>query len=92
MRCRTVRHRAVNALSALGSSAESAVPALIAVMQNARDAEPTRQLAIKVMGRTGPRVRDVVVAALEKSTEDGNFGVSSLAKQLLKQLKADASK
>jgi len=83
---RTVRHRAVNALSALGPSAEPAVPALIAVMQNPRDAEPTRQLAIKVLGRTGPKVRDAVIAALEESTEDGNFGVSSLAKQL----KADA--
>ena len=88
---RTVRHRAVNALSALGPSAEPAVPALIAVMQNPRDTEPTRQLAIKVLGRTGPKVRDAVIAALDKSTEDGNFGVSSLAKQVLKQLKADAA-
>ena len=88
---RAVRQRAMRALSALGPAAEPAVPALITVMQNPRDVEQTRQLAVKILGRTGPDVRDAVLAAMEQSAEDKNYGVSSLAKQVLKQLKADSS-
>ena len=88
---RTVRHRAVTALGELGSAAEAAVPALIAVMQNPRDLEPTRQLALKVLARTGPDSRETVIAALRESTEDDNYGISSLAKQTLKKIAPDAS-
>ena len=53
----------------------------------ARDREETRQLALKAMVRTGRTARrDEVVAALTKASEDGNFGVRSLAAEVLKTL------
>jgi HEAT repeat protein len=88
---RTVQHRAVVALGAFGEAASDAVPALIEVMQNPRILEPTRQLALKVLVREATASqRELVIAALEKSSKDGNFGISSLAGYSLKKLKADA--
>lgn len=86
---RDVQHRAVKALDALDESAADALPQLIGVMQNPRVLEPTRQLAVKVLGdlAEGDR-RAEVVAALEVSAKDSNFGVSSLARIYLKTLKA----
>lgn len=90
---RTVQHRAVVALGAFGSSASEAVPGMIAVMQNPRVVEQTRQLSLKAFVKAASDdQRDLVIAALEKSTEDSNFGISSLASYTLKQLKADSGK
>lgn len=88
---RIVQHRAVAAIDALGESAAPAVPDLIGVMQNPRILEQTRQLALKVLVReTTDSHRGSVIQALEESTKDGNFGISSLARESLKTLKADA--
>jgi hypothetical protein len=82
-----VRHRAVAALTAFGEEAAPAVAALGAVVLNSRESEPTRQLAMKALIRTGPGPRKDVIATLEKaSQEKNNFGVRSLAEQLLKQV------
>lgn len=88
---RTVRFRAVFALRAVGSEGEAAISALIETMQNPREVEATRQLAVKTLGRTGPAVRETVIARLEESTSDDNYGVRSLAAQVLKRLKAETS-
>jgi HEAT repeat protein len=86
-----VRHRAVRALDTLGPAAQGAIPGLIAVMQNARDIEATRQLALKTLARIAPPMHELTIAALRESTKDKNYGVSSLAKELLKGLEADIS-
>ena len=88
---RMVKHRAVNALDELNPAAEAAVPGLIAVMNNPRDLEATRQLALKVLSRTGPESRETVIAALRAATEDDNYGISSLAEQMLKRIAPDAT-
>lgn len=85
---RDVRHRAVKTLDAFGPVAEPAVSALIAVVQNPRDLEATRQLAIKTLARIASSKREQVIAALRESAKDSNFGVSSLAKQMLKTIEA----
>ena len=84
---RTVQHRAVVALDMLGEAAVEAIPPLIQVMQNPRVLEKTRALALKVLVRDPSKgQRDTVVAALEESAKDSNYGISSLAKASLKQL------
>ena len=59
---------------------------MIAVMNNPRDQEATRQLAIKALAQTGPSRRKQVIKALKEVDHGGNFGVRSLAEQMLKQL------
>lgn len=89
---RTVQHRVVVALGALGEAASEAIPQLIEVMQNPRVLEPTRQLALKILARaaSGPK-REVIIEALKKSSEDSNYGVSSLASYSLRQLEKQTS-
>ena len=86
---RNVRHRAVRALHLLGQPSEAVIRALIAVMQNPRDLEATRQLAIKALAGIAPPGHEDTIAALRESTQDKNYGVSSLAKQMLQSLEAD---
>lgn len=89
---RNVQHRVVVAFGSLGEAASEAIPALIEVMQNQRVLEPTRQLALKVLVRAAQGAqRDVVIEALRKSSEDSNYGVSSLASYSLRQLEEQAS-
>ncbi len=89
---RNVQHRVVVALRSLGEAASEAIPALIEVMQNPRVLEPTRQLALKVLVRAAEGAqRDVIIEALRKSSKDGNYGVSSLASNSLRQLEKQAS-
>lgn len=87
---REVRHRAVKTLDVFGSASEPAIPALIAVMHNPRDSEPTRQLAVKTLARIAPPEHELTIVALRESTKDSNYGVSSLAKQVLKTLEANS--
>lgn len=88
---RDVRHRAVDALDKIGPAAELAIPTLIAVMQNERDLEPTRQLAIKTLVRIAPPGHEDTIAALRESSKDDNFGVSSLAKEMLKVIETKSA-
>ena len=83
---RTVRHRAVMALDAFRESAVDAIPALIAVLHNPRDMEATRQMAVKALLRTGPSARATIVTALKKASSDENYGVRSLAEDMLKKI------
>lgn len=83
---RDVRFYAAASLDELGTVADEAAATLIAVVQNEREQEPTRQLAIKALGQSSPAVRKQVVAELEKVTKVGNFGVSSLARETLGRL------
>jgi len=87
---RDVRHRAVKALERFGAEAEGAIAALIAVMQNPRDQEATRQAAIKALARIAPTGHEQAIAALRESTKDPNYGVKSLAEQILKEFEASA--
>ncbi|MBC8351886.1 MAG: HEAT repeat domain-containing protein [Planctomycetes bacterium] len=87
---REVRHRAVKTLSVFGSASEPAIPALIAVMHNPRDLEATRQLAVKTLARIATPEHEQIINALRESTKDTNYGVSSLAKQMLKTLETSA--
>lgn len=90
---RNVRQRVVTALDSLGDSASDAVPALIQVMQNPRVLEPTRQLALKVLVRgVSGKQRKKIVAALEESAKDDNYGIRSLAASFLKRIKAETRK
>lgn len=88
---REVRYRAVKALDQWGTSAQPAIPGLISVMQNAREQEATRQWAIKALGRIAPPGHEQTIAALEESTKDSNYGVKSLAQEILRQLQASVS-
>lgn len=92
-RDRTVRHRAVLAVDAFGPSAAEAVPALIVVVNNPRDREETRQAALKALVRTGePKSRSAVVEALIHASQNRrNFGISSLARQLVRKLDPTAA-
>lgn len=84
---RGVRYRAAAALDHLGPVAADAAPALIECMNNVREQEATRQMAIKALAQTGPATRDVVLKALREVNDQGNFGVRSLAEDALKQVK-----
>jgi len=88
---RNVRHQAVRTLDAFDSAAKPAIPALIAVMQNSRDVEPTRQLALKTLAQIATAEHEQIITALRESTKDSNYGISSLAKQMLKELKVTES-
>jgi HEAT repeat protein len=85
---RDVRHQAVRTLGLFGLAAEPAVPALIAVMHNSRDVEATRQLALKTLAYIATSEDEQIIGALREATEDSNYGISSLAKQMLKRLEA----
>jgi HEAT repeat protein len=87
---RNVRHRVAVALGKLGTTAAPAVSSLIEVMDNPRDAEPTRQMALKALLTTGPKTRDQVIPALKKATNDSNYGIKSLALVVLRQLEPKA--
>lgn len=84
---RNVQHRVVIAFQTLGRSSSDAVPSLIGVMQNPRILEQTRSLALKVLVRAASdKQRETVIAALEESSKDSNYGISSLAKYTLKTI------
>ena len=82
---RAVRHEAVKALDEIGVADEPVVVGLVAVVHNDRDLEPTRQRAIKTLARLALD-NETAIAGLRKSTEDRNYGVSSLAKEVLKRV------
>lgn len=89
---RDVRYHAVRALHELGQKAQSAVSALREVILDSRELEPTRQWAIKTLVVTLPNTHDAVVKALiEASQEDANYGVRQLARQMLRQVDAEAA-
>ncbi len=84
---RNVRYQAVRALHELGPAAKPALPALGEVILDSREAEPTRQWAIKSLIVTLPKTHDQVVALLIKSSEEKvNYGVRQLARQQLRQI------
>lgn len=87
-----VRHRAVIALAQLGPASAPAVPALIELMNNPRDTEPTRQLALKTLLVTGDETREQVIAALKAASKDDNYGIRSLADEQLSRLEAATTK
>jgi HEAT repeat protein len=88
---RDVRHQAVRTLEAFGPAAQPAITALIAVMQNSRDLEATRQVALKTLARIATAKHEQILEALRESTKDSNYGISSLAKQMLKKLEVPKS-
>jgi HEAT repeat protein len=89
---RDVRYHAVRALHELGQNAKPAVSSLTEIILDSRELEPTRQWAIKTLVVTLPETHDDVVKALiEASHEDANYGVKQLARQMLRQVDADAA-
>lgn len=89
---RTVQHRAVMTLGEFAGTASEAIPALIKVMQNPRILEQTRSLALKVLVRdASDKQRDIVIAALEESSTDKNYGISSLAKVSLRKIQEEST-
>lgn len=83
---RSVRNAAATACDQLGPIVDAAVPALIVTMNDNREQEATRQLAIKALVQSGPTSRDSVIKALRDVNHQGNFGVRSLAQEMLKQI------
>jgi hypothetical protein len=60
-------------------------------MQNSRDLEATRQVALKTLARIATAKHEQILEALRESTKDSNYGISSLAKQMLKKLEVPKS-
>ena len=85
---RDVRHHAVRCVRSIGAAPDLVVVGLIEVMQNPRQLEATRQLAIKTLAEIAPK-QEKTIAAFHASAEDRNYGVSSLAKEMLKRLEPD---
>ncbi len=83
---RSVRYRAAFALDQLGVVADAAVPALIATMNNNREQEATRQMAIKALVQTSSATREKVIQAFRKVDDRGNYGVRNLVEEMLKQI------
>ena len=89
---RTVRYHVVRALHTFGKKAKPAIPALIKVIGNNRESEPTRQWAIKTLIVTLPETRRVVVKALIAASKDKkNYGVSQLARQQVRRIDLKAA-
>jgi len=89
---REVRYRAVLALHAFKQKAAPAVPRLIKVINNKREAERTRQWAIKTLLVTLPATKTVVVKALIATAKvKGNYGVSQLARQQVRKIDLKAA-
>jgi HEAT repeat protein len=83
-RDRDVRYHAVRALHELGHAAQPAISALTAVILDSKELEPTRQWALKTLVVTLPDTREMVVKSLiEANSEEINYGVKQLARQLL---------
>lgn len=90
---RDVRYHTVRTLHRLGKNAKLAIPALTKVIINSKESEATRQWSLKTLIVTLPETHDQVVKALiEGSQEKVNYGVSSLAKQLLREIDPEAAK
>ncbi len=89
---RDIRYHAVRTLHAFGKKAEPAIPALIGVINNNSESEPTRQWSIKTLVVTLPETHDVVVKALIAASKDkSNYGVSQLARQLVREIDIEAA-
>lgn len=90
---KNVRYRVVRSLHEMGVHAKTAITGLKQIILNPRELEPTRQWALKTLIVTLPEThKEVVNALIEASNEKQNYGVSSLAKQLLKKIDPDAAK
>ena len=69
-----------------------ALSALIKIIGNNRESEPTRQWAIKTLIVTLPETRTVVVEALIAASKDkANYGVSQLARQQVRKIDLKAA-
>lgn len=90
---RDVRYHTVRTLHRLGKNAKPAIPALTKVIINSKESEATRQWSLKTLIVTLPETHDQVVKALiEASQEKANYGVSSLAKQFIREIDPEAAK
>ena len=85
---RNVRHHAVKCARSIRAATDDIVLALIEVMQDPREQEATRQLAVKTLAQIAPR-HEKTTAAFRESTKDRNYGVSSLVKEMLRRLDFD---
>ncbi|MCH9653227.1 MAG: HEAT repeat domain-containing protein [Planctomycetes bacterium] len=89
---RDLRYHTVRTLHRFGKKAKSAIPALTKVIIDSKESEATRQWSLKTLIVTLPETHDEVVKALiAASKEKLNYGVSSLAKQLVREIDLKAA-